>query len=402
MKTLQPRLALVALAALAVLAALALAAWRRPVRFPERFDSPPPASQQPSTSAPPASQQPSTSAPPASQQPTAPVASASDYSRTNEGLKAKSLQMNGRTHLYQVPPNPKGTVAMFPGCARPATGFWPVGACPGCLGMPEDVANAKQALRRGYAFIALTPHDTKDFCWSGKVDWPDAGKALERFMSDHGLLNKPLYTMGASAGGKMAVNMQAHAEANRLPFRVSGAISLVATKIDPAIPKKQHPVVYVVMSDAAEKKRAEGNAAALKKAGVPAAVVVATKKQVTPTFFSDRMPVVSATESAQMVAELRKAKLIDSSGTILRNPKDSKGWLTSMSKALSALFKRPGVSANFWKSGVAQALMTAYSKHEAVSEYTTAAFEWFEGGAKTNFAQMAEKYRVAVPASLTI
>ena len=331
------------------------------------------------------------------------AAAADDYSRTNEGLKPQSLDMFGRTHLYQVPPNPKGTVAMFPGCARRAVGFWPAGTCKDCQGFPEDVANAKQALRRGYAFIALSPRDAQDSCWSGKVDFPDAGSVLERFMSTHGLLNKPLYTMGASSGGQIALNMQAHAEANRLPFTVSGVISLVSTNVGPRVVKKQPPVVWVVMSEPKEKEKAEAHAAAVKKAGGAAAVVVSAKKKVTPTFFSDRMPVVSAAESAQMVAELVKAKVVDAaSGAILKNPKSPKTWLASMKKALPALFKRPGVSADFWKSGIVQAMLNAYSKHEAVSEYTTAALEWFEGGAKANFAPMANTYRVAAPASLTI
>jgi hypothetical protein len=403
----------VLLVALAVAAVAAVVWW---LRRRDAFDSPAPTTAAPTTAAPttaapttaaPAAKAPTTAAPaakaPATKAPaTKDTSVGADYSRTNAGLKPKSLQMFGREHLYQIPPNAKGTVAMFPGCVRSAYGFWPAGTCKGCLGMPEDVANAKQALRRGYAFIALSPKDTKDFCWSGKVDFPDAGAVLERFLSTNGLVRKPLITMGASSGGQIALNMQAHAEANRLPFRVTGVVQLVATRIPPRPMKAQPPVAWVIMSEPRELAGANAMAAKVRKAGAATGVVVAARKKVTPAFFSDRMPMVTPADSEKMVAELVKSKLIDSSGTFLRNPKEPRTWLASMSKALPELFKRQGVSSNFWKSGVAQALLTGYSKHEAVSEYTTAALEWLEGGGKANFAQMAEKYRVPAIAALTI
>ena len=54
--------------------------------------------------------------------------------------------------LHQVPPNPRGTVFFAHGCAHAARDFWPPSpACPDCLGLPEEMAQAQQALARGYA-----------------------------------------------------------------------------------------------------------------------------------------------------------------------------------------------------------------------------------------------------------
>lgn len=329
------------------------------------------------------------------------AAAGEDHSRTNAGLKPQQFSSGGRIHMYQIPPNPKGTLAVFPGCSRTPAGFWPAGSCKQCLGFPEDVAQTKQALRKGYAVIVLSPKDEKVSCWSSKVDFPDAGAALEKFLGTNGLSGKPVYTAGSSSGGSIALNMQAHVEAARLSFQVRGVIDTVSTRQGPRPVKKQPAVVWVVMSDPAEKKRAEDFAKALK--GAPGtAVVVSGKKKVTPSFFSDRMPVITPAESAQMVTELVKAGVVDGSGTLVKDPKRDRTWAAKLQKAMPAVFNRPGASLSFNKSGIWQAMLNAYSKHEHTSEYTTAALEWFESGAKTNFAQMAEKYRVAVPAALTI
>lgn len=58
--------------------------------------------------------------------------------------------------VQQVPPNPRGTVFFAHGCAHAARDFWPPSpACPDCLGLPEEMAQAQQALARGYAGALL-------------------------------------------------------------------------------------------------------------------------------------------------------------------------------------------------------------------------------------------------------
>lgn len=329
-----------------------------------------------------------------------------DYARTNDGMKPQRLSLFGRTHYYQIPANPKGTLAVFHGCARSAEANWPYSKeCKECLGFPEDVANAKQALRKGYAFIALTPRDTKTLCWSGKTDFDDAGNVLERFLRANGLLKKPVYTMGSSSGGQIALNMQAHVEYAKLPFKISGVIDTVSTKIGVSPnTKNQPPVVWVVMSRGGkEKQAAEAQAAAAKKRGVAVAVVASPIKKVTEHFFSNRIPAISPAESRQIVAILVQSKLIDRQGTFLQNPKDFRAWVQQLRRGLPKLFSnRPGaMSLALRKSPVFQALLLAYSGHEHISEFTTAALEWFEAGARPNFAQLAEKHKVEIPAALT-
>lgn len=81
-----------------------------------------------------------------------------------------------RTPTHQSPlpaERPVGTVVFFHGCARLSTSFFPYHptACPECIGLPEELALAKQALRRGYAVLALTAKNEKSQCWSSGGSW---------------------------------------------------------------------------------------------------------------------------------------------------------------------------------------------------------------------------------------
>lgn len=155
------------------------------------------------------------------------------YAQANRGLRPQRLLGGGRTHYYQMPQgSPRGTVVSFPGCARAARGHWPYdpvyckecfgeacagqagdvcveslhgrsgGLCalqllrtalqegsarpstrsltlphrgtllrhPAPAGLPEELSLTKQALKRGYALLALSPKDQKHLCWSSGTD----------------------------------------------------------------------------------------------------------------------------------------------------------------------------------------------------------------------------------------
>ena len=71
-------------------------------------------------------------------------------------MKPVVLHVEGRASwhevLYQVPDNPRATLFVAHCCAHAAHDFWPPSpACPGCLGLPEEVTQTQQALARGYA-----------------------------------------------------------------------------------------------------------------------------------------------------------------------------------------------------------------------------------------------------------
>lgn len=82
----------------------------------------------------------------------APVADAP----TNRGMKPTRWVAFGRTHYYQVPPNPVGTVVAFHGCARAAKAFFPWNPedCSECLGEQMCMVGGSALAARGAAWFA--------------------------------------------------------------------------------------------------------------------------------------------------------------------------------------------------------------------------------------------------------
>ena len=58
------------------------------------------------------------------------------YAPSNEGLRPQSFTAFNRTHYYQVPEQPRGTLVVFHGCGRAARAFFPYDPehCAECLG----------------------------------------------------------------------------------------------------------------------------------------------------------------------------------------------------------------------------------------------------------------------------
>jgi len=316
---------------------------------------------------------------------------------TVAGLNPSKFQAFGRTHYYQIPSNAKGLVVFFPGCARFPYGFWPKSATsPECCGMPEDVSHTKQALRKGYAVLVLTPMlQTGKYagCWSmsgGVGDYPQVQSIVSSFIQQHGFKGKPLYVIGASSGGGLIQNL-----ARKVIFPISGVVSEVESH-QGIPPKGSPPTVFVVMErDSKALVEAPQHVSEYQKIGIPAAWVMSPKRVVYPTFFSDLIVTVTPTQSQAAVASLKTSGILDAAGNILYDPHDD----TKRSKWLTPLTKIMSFSMSFNTNTVLQAMLFAYAEHEHVANYTTAALTWFEGGCKQNFNTLVSTLSVDKPAS---
>lgn len=326
------------------------------------------------------------------------------------GLKPSKLVMFGRTHLYQVPANPVGTVVVFPGCARSAQGFWPYdkATAPTCLGFPEDVSHAKQILLKGYAIIVLTPIDTKGLCWSMKDDnASQVADILERFLATQNLKKKPLFFLGASSGAGFAIRMPEHLHRAKSSLKIHGIISEVGTNISPiengkpAIPNFP-PTIWVVMErDQDSQKEARSYVSALSKNHVAADFVVSPIRAVTPEFLANRIPSVSIDEAKELVQGMRKVGLLDEHCRLVYDPK-AKGWEPKLKKLVPSIAAKRELTLAFRKSPLWQALLMAYAKHEHISDFTTPALAWLESDGKANFDDLVKKLAVSNPSSLKL
>ena len=333
---------------------------------------------------------------------------------TNVGLKPSFFRSHGRSHYYQLPAStapPKGTLFVLPGCSRWGPGFWPYGSpgCKECSGLTEDVSHTKQALARGYAILVGWPVDLaypNQYCWSAKDDGPTITKVLKEFLDAFCLRDKPVYLMGASSGGSVALKFQSILESQKVPLIVNGILSEVSTNLEVqhfAPKSKRHPpTIWVSMSYQNEITKARTRVTDYKRYA-PAAMVISNVRKVTPTFFSDRHPNISPSKSAQLYKAMRDIKLLRKDGTFAYDLKENKSWIGKLYKAAPWLKTNPEFTLGpSKKSAILQAMQVAQAGHEHVGDYLTAALMWFEQSGKTNFTELVRKYSVVKPSALTM
>jgi hypothetical protein len=313
-------------------------------------------------------------------------------------LAPSTFQAEGRKHYFQVPADARGTVVFLPGAARTPMGFWPrTAAHPECLGFPEDVSHTRQILGKGYAVLVPTPQDDKQYTWSqARGDHVHVTAIITEFLKNHGLIGKPLYMAGASAGGGIVVRLPPYlATRGDVKWRVSGILAEVATNQAPQASRAYPQTAYVVMQrDKGSQVEAHQHVAALRHAGVRADVVVSPVRKVVPSYFSDRIPGVTPAQSHKLQAALVAAGLLTAAGEFKEDAKTSvRKWSAAAKRAY------PAATFNVKTSPLMQALLLAYGQHEHVSDYTTAALTWFETP-NASFPALAAKMAVTKPASM--
>jgi hypothetical protein len=336
------------------------------------------------------------------------------HKNTNVGLKPELFESHGRDHYFQLPSGEaRGTLLVLPGCARWGPGFWPYHPknCSACTGLTEDVGHTKQALARGYAILVGWPVDRAypgQMCWSAKDDGGSLTRILTDFLDKFGLRKKPVVVMGASSGGSVALKLQGMLDAQGVPLKLAGVLAKVSTNLEVPdyAPRQKHnpPTVWVSMSYPNEIKKATARAADYKKYA-PSGMVISGVKPVTPGYFSDRHPRMTPVQSAELVAALKALKVLDRTGTFTRDlQNDDRKWMSKLRGVLP--WMRTGAPAYvLWppkKSAIWQAMKVAQAGHEHVCDYLTAALMWFEAPGAATFEDLAQKYRVARPALLTM
>jgi hypothetical protein len=302
--------------------------------------------------------------------------------------------IDGLSHAYQAPQNPKGLVVFLHGCSRSIYDGWPQ-SYPKFLGFPQDVGRTKQALRAGYAILYVSPHNQQTNCFSAKEgkDPQTTKKVIDQIRATLKLQSKPLYLGGCSAGGGMIQRLVANGS-----IQCDGMFNESATSGEPSA--KTPPSLWTVLATAKELQAAQGRVATLRKFGKPAGVLISPKQKITPTFFADQMASVSMDSSAQITASLASSGLINASGDILRDPKDPshRQWFLTLQKTV----KIPETKNTFWNSGIVEAILNAYGVHEACSMYMTTFLKWAESGFKGNTQQLGAQYAVTKPAYVLV
>ncbi|KAK9845121.1 hypothetical protein WJX74_010780 [Apatococcus lobatus] len=113
---------------------------------------------------------------------------------------------------------PAGVLLLFHGCQHSAIDWWPAQpSCPSCIGLPEEVRITKAAAAHNLVAVALSSRDRLAHrCWD--ATWPveqcteiqQVGKVIKQLLERESWNQLPLYALGVSSGGAMALLLASH------------------------------------------------------------------------------------------------------------------------------------------------------------------------------------------------
>ncbi|EFN58062.1 hypothetical protein CHLNCDRAFT_142323 [Chlorella variabilis] len=336
------------------------------------------------------------------------------YAQANRGLRPQRLLGGGRTHYYQMPQgSPRGTVVSFPGCARAARGHWPYDPvyCKECFGLPEELSLTKQALKRGYALLALSPKDQKHLCWSSGTDISANDQSQARPPASLAQCWASSQTSCWRATCR-ACRSVTYAKLDVIKLR--GVVSVVSTpsvntwsvfqrdgrtlRVPPGV---YPPTLFVTMADDPwGVSQAPVCVDLLRQNNVPSSYVVSPERIIRPSTLSDRIPVITPQQSVLIVQALQQVGLLDAEGWVVQDPKDynrkgSKvyGWTRAVYELLPWMANSHSLNLNLRTSLIFQELTAADARHESMHDYATACLVWLESGGTANLTHLASIYK---------
>lgn len=233
------------------------------------------------------------------------------------------------------------------------------------------------ALRRRLVLIAISSLDrTGKRCWGElrKDGGANVAAILRDFVARERLQGLPLYTMGASSGGQMALTLPVHLD-------VAGVYSQVRGLEDLSIFRKARtgtypPAAFVHMPrDTHNLAMIQRNMDALRAAKVPVLEVRILPRPVTAAFLSERSPLIDRAMGQRIVEALHESGVATPNGTLLEAPRPATPrWAPLVQPIVGDL------SLALDESHVGELVNLAWAKHELVSDEAEAVLAWLQGG----------------------
>lgn len=361
---------------------------------------------------------------------------------SNRGLRASKFFFYDRYHYYQIPKRPIGTLVLFHGCYHDASGNWPYDPvhCPECLGLPEEVAHVKLALKYGFAVLAVESRNRSQHgrCFDGGADpmtsdmW-QAPYVIQNFLYEKGLQNLPIYTLGISAGAGFATKLpKAFYDTNFGGIiKLGGIISEVNApgtwKSWGLIGKDGKfkypdfpPVAFIMMQrddgPGSTNELIRERIADLRNYSVPADYLLVKPRKIGGFFFSDRSPTITVKQSFAIVKALQIMGLIDKNGWLKDDPRvgqatrksplwkwnqrlvDKLPWLHMDIKKLAT---NPMLSVLSDRSAIFEEMNVAWAMHEGIADYLVPCLFWLRSGGKLDLRWLASKLTVTRLSKLT-
>ena len=245
-------------------------------------------------------------------------------------------------------------------------------------GLPEERRLRIAALRRRLALIGISSLDrVNKRCWAELRK--DGGKQVADILRDwierQGLRGVPLYTMGASSGGQMALTLPRHMRVAGVYAQVRGVENTVLK-----LPKGRifPPTVFVHMPrDEANAAVIRSNIATLKNAGTAVLEVEIHPRPVTVEFLTERSPLIDESMAENIVNALKKDGIVAENGSLTEPPRPvTDRWAPLVQPVIGNL------SLTLDESHVGELVNLAWAKHELVSDEAEAVITWLQYGGR--------------------
>ena len=277
----------------------------------------------------------------------------------------------------------RGILFVAHGCSHSHTDFWAPDdtICPECMGLPEERAIVKLAIDYNLVVVALSSQDRGSKCWSAqdgsivaevlkamqsRLQASLVGRANnEQFVADdRAPPSPPILAFGASSGGYFVqTELAKYMEAAGLGL--DGIIGQIAGRaLDVSELKNKEKltcIVYLTMNRDERTNRAAASAVQQLKEGMKIVEHIRLPPlPVSESFFVDRIgsDIYSNQESKTMVQALRTAGLLDNSGFITADPRQS-NW-----RSVLQAYAKGGDSLVADRSPLSEVLNAAYGMHE--------------------------------------
>ncbi|CAL4947451.1 unnamed protein product [Urochloa decumbens] len=277
--------------------------------------------------------------------------------------------IGGARAIWELPAAAPARAVLFiaHGCSCRPENFWPPSPrCPGCVGLPEDVAITGHALRRRFAVLAVA---SAGDCWSLGKEVNGAKQVIQSWAAKNGLEGLPVVALGASSGGYFVSRLAAKMRLAAVVIMIAEGAFGGAAGATPAV---YPPTMFIHMPK--DRRRAallERNSKMLMKNGVEVKELQSLELPLTPTLLSERIPGLDSELSERIWKVFREEGFVDDKG-YMREDGRATPWK-------DALVKR-----GFWKEvspwadHIKEELNLAYGYHEMTSLHNDEMFDWIE------------------------
>ncbi|KAK9862120.1 hypothetical protein WJX84_001804 [Apatococcus fuscideae] len=313
------------------------------------------------------------------------VASSIDSSSTST-YTALHQEVLGTEVVHAAVAKPAGVLLLFHGCQHSAIDWWPVqSSCQACIGLPEEVRITRAAAAHNLVAVALSSKDRLAHrCWD--ATWPvdqsseiqQVGKVVQQLVKKEGWTKLPLYALGVSSGGALALLL-----ASYMPLQgvCSQVMAIPPAWLDLQNQAKREwphpPTIFMHMSEN-DPMTAAGVAQDLKAllaAGVRAAEIKVLPQPVTKGFLSGRIDNLDARTAAEIVEALKAEGMLNPAGFLLQDPRQtSKRWHKILREAVPVTQQ---MNLNHDESPIHEELNIAWAGHECISDEIADVFKFF-------------------------